>query len=166
MTASFLAISLLLVSCSPHHCFSLFLSTYFPSVTFWLCPFCLNPCPHLYFWIPGFLYLGLFHWLSFCHTPSPTHWWNVSFFYTPLTVLRKFNQEVVSLTEQLRWVALCTESSFEKRIFFTRFQKVHVRFLLQTLPPACVVRLGRLFTLSELSVLKMCSWWWLTMGRE
>lgn len=66
----------------------------------------------------------------------------------PLTVWRKSDQEVVSFTEQLGWLSLWIESSSEKEISFIRFQKV--RFLLQSLPPACFVRLSKLFNFSEL----------------
>lgn len=72
-------LSVPLVSYYPHLCFSVFLPTHFLNFTFWLCSLCLNLYPISYFWIPGFLSFGLFHRLSFCCTPSPTHWWNVFF---------------------------------------------------------------------------------------
>lgn len=141
-----------LVSYSHVLCFSIFLSTYFLSFTFWsrslrlsvytaahISKF-LGSCILVCF--TGSVSVAYLHPLiggafSFTrkHTKCSSDW-------------RKSDQEVVSFTEQLGWLFLWIESSSKKEISFIRFQKV--RLLLRSLPPACFVRLSKLFNFSEL----------------
>lgn len=146
----FLIIFLYHLCLIPHVlCFSIFLSTYFLNFTFWSCSL------HLSVYAPAHISEFLGSCILVCLTGSVSVAYLHPLIVGAFSFTRKHTKcssdhlkEVVRITEQLVWVSLCIESSSEKEISSIRFQKV--RFLLQCLPPACFVRLSKLFTFSEL----------------
>ena len=151
----FLTIFLYHLRIIPHIlCFSIFLSTYVLNFTFWSCSLRLSV------YAPAHISEFLGSCVLVCLTGSVSVAYLHPLIVGAFAFTRKHTKcssdhlkEVVSFTEQLVWVSLCIESSSEKEMSSIRFQKV--RFLLQCLPPACFVRLSKLFTFSELQVFKM-----------